>query len=205
MMFIPKKFEVTDFNDISQFIAEHSFGIIVSQKDRRPIATHVPLLLREIEGTNYVTGHLAKANEQWKTFNEVEEVLVIFQGPHSYVSSSWYNHENVPTWNYQSVHIYGKINLMSKEELIEDLSLLMEKYESHREKPILWDSISDDTKKQINAIVGFKISCDEIQAAFKLSQNRNAEDFNNVIKNLNEEEDPQAKQIAKAMEKINKR
>jgi len=204
MMFIPKKFEVTDFNEISKFISEHSFAIIVSQKDGRSVATHVPLLLREIEGENYVTGHLARANEQWKTFSEVEEVLVIFQGPHTYVSSSWYNHENVPTWNYQSVHIYGKIEIMTKEELIEDLSLLMEKYESHRKTPILWDSISDDTKKQINAIVGFKISCDEIQAAFKLSQNRNEQDFNSIIKNLYKEENPQAEQIAKAMEKIHK-
>src|SRR5690625_5134630 len=111
-MFIPKKFQITDFHEISQFVSEHPFAIIISEKEGRPIATHIPLQLQEIEGKNYVTGHLAHANEQWKTFKSVEQVLVIFQGPHSYVSSSWYGHENVPTWNYQSIHIYGKAQLM---------------------------------------------------------------------------------------------
>ncbi len=203
-MFIPKKFQVTDFNEISQFISDHPFAIVISQKEGRLIASHIPLLLRKMDEKYHVTGHLAQANEQWQTFKSTDQVLVIFQGPNSYVSSSWYGHENVPTWNYQSVHIYGKIEIMTNEELIEDLSLLMEKFESHRENPILWDSISDETKKQVNGIVGFKISCDDIQAAFKLSQNRNEKDYKSIIKHLYEEEDCEAQQIAKAMEKFSK-
>src|SRR5690625_2957381 len=111
-MFIPKQFQITDFEIMKEFINENSFATIVSTEHGRPIATHVPLLIRQIEREYYITGHLAYANPQWKTFEENKQVLVIFQGPHAYVASAWYSHENVPTWNYQSIHIYGKAQLM---------------------------------------------------------------------------------------------
>ncbi len=160
----------------------------------------MPLELHKQGNDYYITGHFAYANPQWRTFeNDNENVLVMFQGPHAYISSSWYKSEDVPTWNYQSVHVYGTASIMSEQELQEDLKLLLQKYEQHRKNPALWENLSSQTKKQIKGIVGFKIKIQEVQAAYKLSQNRNEEDYNNIIDKLHEEKDLNSKALAEAM------
>lgn len=90
---------------------------------------------------------------------------------------------------------------MNEQELEEDLKLLLQKYEKHRENPVLWENLSSKTKKQMKGIVGFKIKVEEVQAADKLSQNRNDEDYNNIINKLYEENDGQSKAVAEAMKK----
>ncbi|MFC4618906.1 FMN-binding negative transcriptional regulator [Camelliibacillus cellulosilyticus] len=200
-MYIPKHFKVTDFDEIREFIRGNSFGTIVTTQHGKPIATHLPLELHQQGEDDFITGHMAYANPQWKTLGENKDhVLVIYQGPHAYISSSWYKHENVPTWNYQSVHVYGTANIMSEQELKDDLKLLLQKYEHHRQHAALWENLSPQTKKQIKGIVGFKIKVQEVQAAYKLSQNRNEEDYRNIIQKLNEEKDLNAHQIANVME-----
>lgn len=200
-MFIPKFFKVTDFNEISEFIQRNSFGTIVTTKKDKPIATHIPLEFRKEEDEYYIYGHMAYGNPQWKTFETCENALIIYQGPHAYISSSWYSHENVPTWNYQAVHVYGKPTILEEEELKQDLMLLLEKYEQHREHPILWDSLSPELlEREMKGIVGFKIKVQEIQAAYKLSQNRNKDDYHRIIEMLNEEEDVHSHQVAEVME-----
>lgn len=201
-MFIPKLYKVTDVDEIWDFVQNNSFATIVTTVQEKPIATHLPLTLIK-EGENYfVKGHLAYGNPQWKTIEACENVLVMFQGPHSYISSSWYSHENAPTWNYQSVHMYGKGSLLEKEELIEDLTRLLEKYEQHRENPILWDKLSPQfLESQLKGIVGIKIKIEDIQAAYKLSQNRNEADYLSIIENLQKEEDPNSKQMADVMKR----
>lgn len=125
-MYIPKHFKVTDFDEIQGFIQENSFGTLVTTKQGTPIATHLPLALHKQGDEFYINGHMAYGNPQWRTFGvENENVLVIFQGPHAYISSSWYKDENVPTWNYQAVHVYGTASIMSEQELEEDLRLLL--------------------------------------------------------------------------------
>ncbi|MCG7342584.1 FMN-binding negative transcriptional regulator [Sporosarcina sp. ACRSL] len=197
-MFIPKYFKVSSVDEVWDFIQENSFGILITTEKGKPIATHLPLQLMKEGETYFLTGHMANANPQWKTLED-ENVLVIFQGPHAYISSSWYDHENVPTWNYQAVHVYGAASVLSEEELEKDLAFLLQKYEHHREGAVLWETLSTQTKKQIKGIVGFKIKVQEVQAAYKLSQNRNDEDYNNIIDKLNEEEDCNSRQMAKVM------
>lgn len=127
---------------------------------------------------------------------------MIFNGPHAYISSSWYEQENVPTWNYQAVHIYGKASLIEGIDLEQDLASLLEKYESFRENPVLWDKLSPELLQQeMKGIKGFKIKVEEVQAAYKLSQNRNASDYANIIKELYKEENPHADAVAEAMKK----
>ena len=200
-MYIPKHYRVTDFDEIREFIQNNSFGTIVTMLDGKPIASHLPLALHKQGDEDYITGHFAYANPQWRTFeDDNENVLVMFQGPHAYISSSWYKTEDVPTWNYQSVHIYGAASIMSEEELREDLKLLLQKYEQHRKNPSLWEDMSPQTKKQIKGIVGFKIKIQETQAAYKLSQNRNEVDYQNIIDKLsNDEKDLHSQQLAKVM------
>ena len=199
-MYIPNYFKVVNIEEAWEFIQENSFGTIVTTDKGKPIATHLPLQLKKEGDTYYITGHLAFANPQWKTFEvSNENVLVMFQGPHAYISSSWYTHENVPTWNYQSVHVYGTASIMSEQELEKDLASLLQKYEQHRKDPVLWENLSPQTKKQIKGIVGFKINIQEVQAAYKLSQNRKDEDYQNIIDKLNEEEDLNSHQVAEVM------
>ena len=201
-MYIPKYYKITDLEEITQFIRENSFATLVSIKKGKPIAVHIPVLLNKIEDDYYLTGHLAYGNPIWKTFEEVNDILVIFNGPHAYISSSWYEQENVPTWNYQAVHIYGKASLIDGKELEQDLTNLLEKYESFRENPVLWNKLSPELLQQeIKGIKGFKIKVEEVQAAYKLSQNRNATDYANIISELYKEKAPHADAVAEAMKK----
>ncbi|UED82187.1 FMN-binding negative transcriptional regulator [Lysinibacillus sp. CD3-6] len=201
-MYIPKYYKVTDVNEIEEFIQMNSFATLVTTKQGKPIATHLPLMFNKKGEDCYLTGHMAYGNPQWRTFETSEDVLVMFQGPHAYISSSWYEQENVPTWNYQSVHIYGHATILEKEELVGDLTKLLEKYENNRENPILWESLSPELlEKEMKGIVGFKIKIGEIQAAYKLSQNRNEADYINIIDQLKNEETPNSKQMAQVMEK----
>ncbi len=201
-MYVPKYYKVLDLEEIKEFIQHNSFATIVSIRKGKPIAAHIPVLLKKIEDDYYLTGHLAYGNPLWKTFEEVQDILVIFNGPHAYISSSWYEHENVPTWNYQAVHVYGKASLIEGIALEQDLTSLLEKYESFRENPVLWDKLSPELLQQeMKGIKGFKIKVEEVQAAYKLSQNRNASDYANIIKELYKEENPHADALAEAMKK----
>ncbi len=199
-MFIPKYFKVTDMDEVKEFIQTNSFGTLVTTKQGKPIATHIPLEYRKKGDEYYITGHMAYGNPQWRTFEACETVLVIYQGPDAYITSSWYGHENVPTWNYQAVHVYGKPVVLEQDELEHDLVMFLEKYEKHRKNPILWDKLSPGLlERELKGIVGFKIKVQEVQAAYKLSQNRNEEDYRNIIEQLQKEEDLNSHQLAKAM------
>ncbi|MEC1475961.1 FMN-binding negative transcriptional regulator [Bacillus haynesii] len=201
-MYIPKYFKVENVDEILDFVQKNSFGTIVTTEQGKPIATHLPLGLNKKGNDYYITGHVAYGNPQVGTFETCKDVLVMFQGPHAYISSSWYGHEDVPTWNYQAVHIYGQASILEREELIEELTIMMGKYEKHRENPILWDTLSPQLlERQLKAIVGFKIKVEDIQAAYKLSQNRNDTDYMNIIDQLQNEGDPDSEQLAAVMKK----
>jgi transcriptional regulator len=201
-MYIPKYFKVTNVDEIWDFVQKNSFGTIVTTEQGKPIATHLPLQLIKEGDTYYITGHMAYGNPQWRTFETCEDVLVMFQGPHAYISSSWYKEENVPTWNYQAVHVYGTASILDEEELKQDLTMLLQKYEKHRKNPVLWDKLSPEVlEKQLKGIIGFKIKVQEIQAANKLSQNRNEEDYHNIVNKLFEEKDMNSQQMAQLMER----
>ncbi|WEA72081.1 FMN-binding negative transcriptional regulator [Bacillus paralicheniformis] len=201
-MYIPKYFKVENVDEILDFVQKNSFGTIVTTEQEKPIATHLPLGFNKKGDDYYITGHVSFGNPQWRTFETCQDVLVMFQGPHAYISSSWYGHEDVPTWNYQAVHIYGQASILERDELIEELTIMMGKYEKHRENPILWDNLSPQLlERQLKAIVGFKIKVEDIQAAYKLSQNRNDTDYMNIIDQLQNEGDPHAEQLAAVMKK----
>ncbi|MFO3790473.1 FMN-binding negative transcriptional regulator [Bacillus mojavensis] len=201
-MYIPKYYKVTNVDDIWDFVQNNSFGTIVTTAQGKPIATHLPLQLIKEGDTYYITGHIAYGNPQWRTFEACEDVLVMFQGPHAYISSSWYEKENVPTWNYQAVHLYGTASILNEEELKHDLTMLLQTYEKHRKNPVLWDKLSPQLlESQLKGIVGFKMKVGEIQASYKLSQNRNEKDYMNIINQLRNEGDSNSKQMVELMEK----
>ncbi|MBK8788127.1 MAG: FMN-binding negative transcriptional regulator [Chitinophagaceae bacterium] len=145
---------------------------------------------------------MSKANPQWKDFENDENVLVIFLSPvHSYISSSWYNHPNAPTWNYLSVHITGKLKIIEGEKLWETVRRLTNRYEQKSEHPVSLDTLPESVQKQMNGIVGFEIRIDKVEAAFKLSQNRNDEDFENIVKQLRLSNELSSRLMADVMER----
>ena len=196
MMYIPKYYEMKDYEEIKRFINAYNFATVVSIDGEQPVATHVPVNIYEDDKQLYVSGHLAKGNQQWRTLNNNKSILVIFQGPHGYVSSTWYENEDVPTWDYQSVHIYGEGQLLTHEALEADLAKLLDQYEAHREDGGTWNNLLDDTKQQIKGIVGFKIKVNDIQAAYKLSQNKSEKDYTTIVEHLAESDDEPEQQLA---------
>src|SRR5579883_1304747 len=121
-----------------------SFATLVTVQDGAPFATHVPVLLDADAGEQgALRAHLARANPQWRALAEGQEALVLFQGPHAYVSPAWYEtHPSVPTWNYAVVHAYGKPRLLDDAELFALLRASVAEYESGRETPWEFDSLS---------------------------------------------------------------
>lgn len=198
-MFIPDHHRNENASEIRAFLKANSFGILVSQYQNKPWATHIPLELETTEdGKEVLTAHMAKANPQWREFDQNEEVLCIFNGPHSYVSSSWYKEEEVPTWNYIAVHVYGKLNILSEEEVMASMHRLVDKYEANSKKPISLKDMSPRTLKQIKGVVGFQIEITDIQAQYKLSKNRE-QDHPKIIEELEDTKAPMSIEIAQAM------
>ncbi|MFM1878326.1 MAG: hypothetical protein RLZZ241_1192 [Bacteroidota bacterium] len=198
-MYIPQKYKEENPERIRQFIEDNAFGILVSGGTERPMATHLPLAVWTDEQNQWVLeGHFAKANPQWRAISDGEIVLCIFNGPHAYISSSWYREEDVPTWNYQAVHIRGRYKKLNNTELLQALSRMMNKYEQHSDQPVTLHKLSPTTLKQIHGIVGFRIETLEVEAAFKLSQGRVAD--HSRIKEELKKRGGMSSEVANAME-----
>src|ERR1700743_1247781 len=184
-MYIPKRYEEKDAEKVRAFIRENSFAILVSVLDGVPVATHIPLLLEKDErGRDVLVGHIARGNEQKRTFAATApegaggtavptggtKVLAIFPGPHAYVSPRWYTQMNVPTWNYISVHAYGTIKVIEGDALRAALSRLVDTYEHAMPTPVHMEEIPERTlEADLRGIKGFQITVTEFQAAYKLS------------------------------------
>ncbi|WP_204166785.1 FMN-binding negative transcriptional regulator [Bacillus sp. CGMCC 1.16541] len=200
-MYTPKHFKETGDKEIIDFMRKHSFATIVSVGEKGPIATHIPVEVSQKDHHIHIKGHLSKANPQWKTFGE-DDVLVIFQGPHAYVSASWYEQPNVSTWNYQAVHAYGNVNLVEEEVLKEMVFAMMNKYESHMQKPVNIADISTEVMNQnLKGIVGFELKVNRIEESYKLSQNRHEQDYISIMEHL-KQSDEQGQQVASEMNRI---
>jgi transcriptional regulator len=201
-MYIPKAFEVNDRTKLVEFIKSNSFGILFSQTEEKPFATHLPFVIDESKGENGVLiGHLAKPNPHWKNLNQ-KEVLVVFHGPHAYISPTWYNETNtVPTWNYVAAHIYGEFKLVeNRQELKDIIEKTVAVYESDMPNP--WAAEFDDKfiDGLMNGIVGFEIIIHKIEGKWKLSQNHSMQRQRNVIEGLKSSNQYNSKEIAKLME-----
>lgn len=189
-MFTPKTFTVTDEEEIHSFIEANAFGQIISSKDGRLLSSHIPFLVSEDK--RKLIGHLAKVNPQTQDIED-HEVLITLQGAHDYISPSWYEAPGVPTWNYQAVHIYGKCQTFTDlDALKEVVDSLTAKYESKFENP--WQP--NYKAAMLGAIVGFEVEITDIQAQYKLSQNRSDQDRKQVIDAL---EKSGSTALAKAM------
>ena len=179
-MYIPEHFEITDRSEVLGFIKANAFGQLISSVGGRLFSSHIPFFMSEDEKS--IICHLAKRNPQWKEIED-QEVLVALQGPHDYISPSWYRSPGVPTWNYQAVHIYGKVELITEASRIKNIiGELTEIYESSFDNP--WSP--EYKESMLSAIIGIEIKITEIQCKYKLSQNRPESDRLEVIEKLQE-------------------
>ena len=201
-MYTPEIYKNENQEEIRKFLLENSFGILINQTNGKLCATHIPLELEiNKEGKEILYGHLSKENLQWNGFLDNDQILAVFSGPHSYISSSWYDHENVPTWNYIAVHVYGKIKIIEGEAVIESLKKLVDKYEQNSENPVRVEDLSKKTMMQSRGIVAFEIEITEIQATKKISQNRDEKNHQNIISELEKTNTNQSIAIANEMKK----
>lgn len=203
-MYIPSFNRVEDFAQLAAFMREHSFATLVTYADGAPFATHLPLLLDTERGTNgTLRGHMARANEQWQHFHSQQEVLVIFQGPHAYISPSWYEATPaVPTWNYVAVHAYGVPQIMEDQERL--AALLQAQIATHEAGlPQPWPgSLPDDYQtKMMRGVVGFEIPITRLEGKWKLGQNRSTADQQRVYAALRQSSYPADQQLAAVMER----
>lgn len=203
-MFIPKLYKSEDYNLMKEIIRENSFALLISSVDKIR-ATHSMMMLNEDNPENiYIETHISRANPQAKTLTNGDEVLCDFLGAHSYISSSWYDHINVSTWNYEAVQIYGKVELMNHDELYQHLDKLTSKYEKFQQCPMMVKDMGKEfVEKEMKGAFGLKIIPTEIFIKQKLSQNRKEDDFENIILNL-EKGDENGRQIAEKMKLLKK-
>lgn len=197
-MYIPKYYREEDRQTILAFLRQNNFPAIVSFDGDRPIATHTPVEVAENDnGEITVYAHISRANPQWKTFDN-QEILLIFQGAHTYISPRWYNHVNVPTWNYMMIHVYGKVRLLSGDELYTFLSRLVHSHEENTAYSL--EGLPQDfVRKEIRGVVGFAVDVTRIDAGYKLSQNRSDEDHETIVQELDKRGGSDSMKVAKAM------
>ena len=198
-MYIPKLYREADRAKILEFLRQNDFATLVTHDGEKPVASHLLMGIVEEGHSLFIDGHMSRANPHWKTFEQNPEALVIFQGPHTYISPTWYNHVNVPTWNYQSVHLYGKPRIITDyEEAYRLLKRLVDRYESN--SPYQLESLPKDfVEKEIKGIVAFQIDVTKLEANYKLSQNRKDADYANIILQLERRTDDLSHGVADAM------
>lgn len=189
---------------IREFIRKYPFAFLSGcDLENRPIATQLPLFIENKNGKEVLRGHIMKGNDHHKAFLNNNNILAIFTGKHTYVSGTWYSNPNSPsTWNYMSVHIKGKIRFVNENELEDILRNVSLHFENQdQQSTTVYDNLPLNFKqKALRLIAGFEIEITEMDTVFKLSQERNAESYQNIIKKLKEQNED-AREIAMEMEK----
>jgi transcriptional regulator len=200
-MYTPKHFEITDTAVLHDLMRSHGFATIVNVIDGVPFATHMPVTLDAEQ--NLLTSHIARANPQWKHFSSDTEILIIFQGDHSYVSPNFYvTHPNVPTWNYMTVHAYAKPRILEdKTDVRRVLKDLVMQYEGEQGWDM--DSLEDEfVENLMRGIVAFELRITRLEGKFKLSQNRLPADQQGAMHGLSQSARVEERSVAEHMKRF---
>ena len=202
-MYTPPHFTTTDLSWLDWFAEQYPFGTLVSQAEGAPFATHLPVLYRRESDQAILTGHWARPNAQWRDI-ESQRVLFMFQGPHAYVSPRWYVDaaKQVPTWNYVTAHVYGKIRLVQEREELERIVVsLADRFEAGATTPWRLADTDPANLARLKGIVGFELRAQSVQIKLKLNQNHPAANVQGVIAGLRATESAEATAVADLMQK----
>jgi transcriptional regulator len=202
-LYIPEFNRIEDRARTLAFLRTNPLATLISTTETGPFATHIPILAHEADGQLHLRGHIAKANPHWKFMAQDQESLVIFSGPHAYISPSLYEiRESVPTWNYAAVHAYGKGAVFADEAQLKDLLLeITTRFDAGYVEQ--WKSFSDQYRsRMMQHIVGFEIVASRVETKFKLSQNRTKPEQENIIRSLASSSDSAEAGVAALMREL---
>jgi transcriptional regulator len=199
-MYIPEHFKERDAGRIESLLRGYPFALMITVREGMPQVSHLPLLYEtDASGQAWLYGHFARANPQWQDLEEGAEALVVFNGPHAYVSPAWYERPGVPTWNYAAVHVQGHVELVAdKSELSRLVGRMSETFEAG-DNPWRWAEHAERFDTLLGHIVGFRVAVEHVEAKFKLGQNRVEADRENVYERLSASADTEAQALAKMM------
>lgn len=198
-MYIPQFNRIEEREIALAFMEANPFAILISVSESGPVATHLPLLVRQVGDDFILRGHFAKANHQWSAIEE-KDSLVIFHGPHAYISPSLYEvRESVPTWNYATVHVYGKGRVLKDEADVKQVLVdLISRFDPSYYQQ--WLTFSQEYRdKMVRRIVAFEIHATRVETKFKLGQNRTKAEQDNLIRALGQSDDSNVSAIAELM------
>lgn len=199
-MYTPPSFKEENPDVLFKLIEQYNFGILFSQHKNEPEATHLPFLVDRTK-SKYGTliAHFARANKHWRNLDQSKEVLVVFQGPHTYISPSWYkNRDTVPTWNYATVHVYGKPRVIHElDDLRQMVTHLTHFHESQVESDWSLKESGKNFENDLKAITGLEIEILRMEGKFKFNQNKREEDQIGVINNLENSGETEVSKIMK--------
>ena len=202
-MYTPKHFEENDPQILENLMFGYSFALLVTAQNGTPLGTHLPLLYEATGANGILVGHLARANNHWRQFDGGTEAMAVFQGPHSYISPNWYANDGlVPTWNYATIHAFGRPQAI--EDPIETKDILARLVKANETDTTgNWSMgrlSSDEIKKQLKGIVAFRMPIDRLEGKFKMGQNRPPEDVLAAAKGLRTAGHADAEMVATEME-----
>lgn len=200
-MYLPEKYRKEDPGYIFKFIQEHPFAVFVLNGERL-LATHIPVLAEGDARHFKLYGHIANHNPQYQYLKDDTEALLIFQGAHAYVSSSWYKKADISTWDYSAVHINAKVKIQSREELETSLKKLVERFEKDQEKPLYYEDLPETIlSAHLPLITGFWCEPFKIEAIAKLHQNFDKDDIASVTRHLDQRQEPLSSHLSKTIKK----
>ncbi len=199
-------FKADDNRQVMEFMHKNPFTILTGcDAESKPVATHVPVLIEERDGKVFLIGHVMKQTDHCQAFAQNPNVLAIFTGPHTYVSASWYsNQKQAGTWNYLTVHAKGAIHFLDEEALLTVLKRTTARFENNPDSPSLVEHLDPAyVQRLMKSIVAFQIEVTEVDHVFKLSQNKDEENYKSIVSQL-EKGDSEAKQVAEIMKQRKK-
>jgi transcriptional regulator len=203
VVYLPPVFTESRTEVLIAHIERHDFGLLVSQGETAPTASHVPFLVERRDGRLLLQAHLARPNPQLAELDRAGEALAIFQGPHAYVSPTWYTAAPaVPTWNYAAVHAYGKVRTIADPDWLGDFVRRLSDRHEAREPAPPWrmEQLPEPyVASMLRGIVGVEIEVGRLEGKFKLSQNRPAADRPRIIAALEAREDAESRGLAALM------
>lgn len=195
-MYSPPYNRVEDRAELVEFMRANSFALLLTATGGAPLASHLPVTVADGAGGLVIHSHMARNNPQWQEFFD-DEVLVVFSGPHAYVSPRWYQaEERVPTWNYAAVHAYGKVTVTAdravkhaaQRALVESLDpQWLPKFDALRPEYV---------QGMLEGIVTFDIAVTRLETRWKLSQNRGRREMELIAAELERSEDPSVRALA---------
>lgn len=200
-MYLPRPFDHRDRAQLVELMRAHPFATLVATHEGEPEISHVPVLVLD-DAPLRIQGHVARGNPLGRVIEAGAPATVVFHGPHCYVSPRFYaNADNVPTWNYAVVHARGSLRALSTEAVLPHLRALVASFEAGARPPWTLERAGALTASLVPGLVAFELEVTELTGKFKLSQNRDAEDWQSVVDALAKSDDPATRAVLALMER----